>query len=215
MCISGSSGVSFTAFQLRGAAYQWWNTFELDSLVEAASLTWTQFSDMFLREFVPQSLRDVWCAEFEHLRQGTMTVSEYAIRFTDLARHASALVSIVRERVRRFIEGLIPNIRSSMARELEIYVTYKQVVSIARRVEGMLARDREEREAKRSRELGHYSGVRAPATVRHGKGYMSRPASSGIPAPPRPQEPYYAPLVSSAPPVRGAFNGQSSRPGPS
>ncbi|XP_070006770.1 uncharacterized protein [Nicotiana sylvestris] len=79
MCILGFSGVSFTAFQLRGAAYQWWRTFELDSPVEATSPTWTQFSDMFLREFVPQSLKDAWSAVFEHLRQGTMTVLEYVV----------------------------------------------------------------------------------------------------------------------------------------
>lgn len=66
--ISESRGVSFTTFQLRGAAYEWRHTYELDSPDEAASLTWTQFSDMFLREYVLQSLRDAWRAEFEHLR---------------------------------------------------------------------------------------------------------------------------------------------------
>ncbi|XP_070004763.1 uncharacterized protein [Nicotiana sylvestris] len=172
--ISRSSGVSFTTFQLRGAAYQWWRTYELDSPAEAASLTWTQFSYLFLRGYLPQSLKDAWRADFEHLPQGTMTVSEYAVCFTDLAKHAPALVSTVRERVRRFIEGLIPSIRSNMVRELEMDISYQQVVRIARRVE-----------------------------------------ASGVPAPPRPQEPYYAPPISSAPPVWGAFNGQSSKPGSS
>ncbi|XP_070010285.1 uncharacterized protein [Nicotiana sylvestris] len=150
MGISGSSEVSFTTFQLRGAAYEWWRTYELDSPNEAASLTWTQFSDLFLREYVPQSLRDAWRAEFEHLRQGAMTVSEYVVHYTSLARHAPALVSTVRERVYRFIEGLIPSIISSMARELEMDISYQQVVSIARRIEGMHAREREEREDKKS-----------------------------------------------------------------
>ncbi|XP_070022533.1 uncharacterized protein [Nicotiana sylvestris] len=50
---------------------------------------------------------------------------------------------------------------------------------------------------------------------------MSRPVHSALLAansasvPPRPQEPYYAPPISNAPPTRGAFRGQSSRPGPS
>ncbi|XP_070051777.1 uncharacterized protein [Nicotiana tomentosiformis] len=198
MGIVETSGVSFTAFQLRGAAYQWWRAYELSSSDEAASLTWTHFSEMFLREYVPQSLRDAWRAEFEQLRQGSMTVSEYAVHFSRLARHAPALVATVKERVRRFIEGLHPSIRTSMARELEMDITYQQAVSIARRVEGMFARDREEREAKRSRETGNYSGARAPAAC-YGRGFVSRPvysalpAASGVPAPPRPQEPYYAP----------------------
>ncbi|XP_070004206.1 uncharacterized protein [Nicotiana sylvestris] len=122
--ISGSSGVSFNAFQLRGAAYEWWCTYELDSLNEATSFTWTQFSDLFLREFVSQSLRDAWRAKFDHLCQGAMTISEYAVCYTSLSRHAPALVSTVRERVRRFIEGLISRIKSSMVCKLDMDISY-------------------------------------------------------------------------------------------
>ncbi|XP_070009976.1 uncharacterized protein [Nicotiana sylvestris] len=189
--ISGSSGVSFTAFQFRGSTYDWWRTYELDSPDAAASLTWSQFLDMFLREFVPQSLRDAWRAKFEHLCQGAMTVSEYAICYTRLSRHAPALVATVCERVRRFIEGLISPSRSSMAQELEMDISYQQVVTISRSIEGMHAREREEREAKRSRESGHYSGARTLAACRHGRGYMSCPIHSDLPtvssapAPPR------------------------------
>ncbi|XP_070031662.1 uncharacterized protein [Nicotiana tomentosiformis] len=71
------------------------------------------------------------------MRQGAMTVSEYAICFSELARHAPALVATVRERVCRFIGGLHPSIRTSKARELEIDITFQHAVSIARRVEGL------------------------------------------------------------------------------
>nr|XP_009758276.1 PREDICTED: uncharacterized protein LOC104210988 [Nicotiana sylvestris] len=122
-----------------------------------------------------------------------MTVSEYAVCFSDLARHAPALVSTVRERVCWFIEGLILSIRASMDRELEMDISYQQVMSIARRVEGMLARDRKERGDKR--------------------GYVSRPihsaflAASDISALRRPRELYYASPVSSVPSARGVING--------
>ncbi|XP_070054155.1 uncharacterized protein [Nicotiana tomentosiformis] len=125
MGIVETSGVFFTSFQLRGASYQWWRAYELSSLDEAASLTWTQFSEMFLREYVPQSLRDAWRAEFEQLRQGAMIVSEYVVRFSELARHAPDLVATVRERVHCFIEGLHPSIQTSMARDLEMDSTYQ------------------------------------------------------------------------------------------
>ncbi|XP_070035168.1 uncharacterized protein [Nicotiana tomentosiformis] len=151
---------------------------------------------MFLREYVPQSLRDAWRAEFEQLRQGSMIVSKYAIRFSDLARHTPAFVVIVRERVRRFIQGLHPGIRFNMARELEMDIAYQQIVSISRRLKGMQIRERKER------------------------GYVCRPinstlpASNRIPATPRPQVPYYEPPVFIVPPVGGTFSGQSSRSGP-
>ncbi|XP_070048948.1 uncharacterized protein [Nicotiana tomentosiformis] len=171
MGVAETSGVSFTIFQLRGTAYQWWRTFELYIPSEAASLTWTQFSDIFLGEYVPQSLRDAWRVEFEQLHQYAMTVSEYSVQFNDLSKHPPALVATVRERV----------------------------VRIARRLGGILNQDREKREAKRSRESGTYSGTRAPATACQGRGYMGRPVQSALPAASndpattRPQDPYYAP----------------------
>ncbi|XP_070036351.1 uncharacterized protein [Nicotiana tomentosiformis] len=124
MGIMEMSGVSFTTFQLSGAAYQCWRAYELSSPDEEASLTWTQFSEMFLRAYVPQSLRNARSAEFEKLRQGAMTVSEYAICFSELARNAPTLVATFRERVRRFIEGLHPSIQTSMDMELDIDITY-------------------------------------------------------------------------------------------
>ncbi|XP_070025263.1 uncharacterized protein [Nicotiana sylvestris] len=104
MGIVEMSGIAFATFQLKGATYQWWQAYELGSPADAASLTWIQFSEMSLREFVPQSLRDTCHVEFEQLRQGTMFVSKYAIRFSDLARHAPALVSPQLESV--FIDSL-------------------------------------------------------------------------------------------------------------
>ncbi|XP_070057157.1 uncharacterized protein [Nicotiana tomentosiformis] len=79
MDIVEMSGVAFTTFQLKKAAYQWWRAYKVGNPSEAASLTWDQFLEIFLREFVPQTLRDTWRVEFEELHRSTMTVSEYAV----------------------------------------------------------------------------------------------------------------------------------------
>ncbi|XP_070004938.1 uncharacterized protein [Nicotiana sylvestris] len=68
---------------------------------------------------------------------------EYVVHYTSLASHAPALVSTVRERVRWFLEGLIPSIRSSMDRELEMDISYQQMVSIGRRIKGMHSREQQ------------------------------------------------------------------------
>ncbi|XP_070054322.1 uncharacterized protein [Nicotiana tomentosiformis] len=99
-------GVAFSTFQLSGATYQWWQAYKEGILADASLITWTKFLEMFLREFVPQTHHDAWRTEFKQLRHGTMTVSEYAIRFSELSRHVLALVSKVKERVCRFIERL-------------------------------------------------------------------------------------------------------------
>ncbi|XP_070045038.1 uncharacterized protein [Nicotiana tomentosiformis] len=142
-------GVSFTIFQLSCATYRWWQIYEEGRPADATPPTWAQFSEMFLKEFVPQTLRDVWHTEFERLRQGTMTISEYAIRFSELARHAPILVPIVREWVCRFIEGIDYDIKICMARELQTDTPFQQVVEIARKIEGVLGEERESKVAKR------------------------------------------------------------------
>ncbi|XP_070034947.1 uncharacterized protein [Nicotiana tomentosiformis] len=166
------SGVVFTTFQLSGAAYRWWQGYEEGRLADADPLTWAQFSEMFLREFVPQTLRDAWCIEFEQLCQDTMTVSEYAIRFSELSRHAPTLVPIVRERVRRFIEGLIYGSRFNMARELETDTPFQQVVEIARRMEGMRCHENEDKEAKSPCGPGGSTDPYFGGRIRHGRDFV-------------------------------------------
>lgn len=80
---------------------------------------------MFLREYIPQRHIDALRTEFEQSRLGTITISENVCCFSDMHIYAPALVSTVRERVRRFIEGLHPSVRTSMAREIEMDILYQ------------------------------------------------------------------------------------------
>lgn len=85
----------------------------------------------------------------------------------------------------------------------------------------MRGREREDREAKWPRDSGRHSGARSLIAAHHGRGNVSRPvhltlpASSGTPATHRFPVSRYAPPLSSEPPTRDAFGGQSNRPGTS
>ncbi|XP_070050505.1 uncharacterized protein [Nicotiana tomentosiformis] len=148
-----------------------------------------------------------------------MTVSEYAIRFSELSCHAPALVSTVREQVRRFIEGLSYGLRFSMARELETDTPLHQVVEIAWRMDRTGVQEREDKVSKRPRDSGEFSGARASISARNDRGYVrcrvhspllaTRSASSIL----RSQVSHYAQPLFRAPPARGAFIYQSSRLG--
>ncbi|XP_070039982.1 uncharacterized protein [Nicotiana tomentosiformis] len=130
---------------------------------------------MFLMEFVPQTLRDTWHAEFEQLPQGTMMVSEYAIGFSELARHAPTLVPTVKERVCRFIEGISYDLRFYMARELHTDTPFQQVVEIAWMLKRVRGEEREAKETKTSRSSRGFSGFYSSAMTHHGGGLGSRP----------------------------------------
>ena len=69
----------------------------------------------FLREFrdryMPEVYRDEKQREFLNLKQRTMTVAEYEVRFTQLSHYAPMMVATKRDRCRRFEEGLNYEIR--------------------------------------------------------------------------------------------------------
>ncbi|XP_070035395.1 uncharacterized protein [Nicotiana tomentosiformis] len=67
-------------------------------------LTWPKFKEGFRAMFLPSSRMDELRRQFKHLKQGTMSVTEYEMEFTKLAKYAPNLILTEREKVRRFIE---------------------------------------------------------------------------------------------------------------
>ncbi|XP_070032719.1 uncharacterized protein [Nicotiana tomentosiformis] len=108
------------------------------------------------------------------IKRGTRTVSEYAIRFSELARHVPISVPTVRERVHRFIEGLGYDLKICMARELQSDTLFQQVVQIARMLERVRNEERESKEAKSSRSSGGFSEFYSASSTDHGGGLGSR-----------------------------------------
>ncbi|XP_070039824.1 uncharacterized protein [Nicotiana tomentosiformis] len=109
-----------------------------------------------------------------------MTVSEYAIRFSKLSRQSPTLVPTVRERVRRFIKGLSYGLRFSMTRELETDTPFQRVIKIAMRLERIRGEERQDKETKRSRDSGGFSGFYSSTMTHHGGGSGSRPIQSAL-----------------------------------
>ncbi|XP_070049936.1 uncharacterized protein [Nicotiana tomentosiformis] len=137
-----TSGVSFTIFQFSRAAFRCWEAYERRRT-----------------KFVPQSRREELRRQFEQLRQDGMSVMQYEMRFSELARHAVWLVPTDRERIRTFIDGLIYQLRLLMTRERVSGATFDEVVDIARKIEIVCSQEHREREAKRPRGPGDFSGV--------------------------------------------------------
>ncbi|XP_070039887.1 uncharacterized protein [Nicotiana tomentosiformis] len=111
-----------------------------------------------------QEREELWC-QLEQLEQGQMSVTDYEAIFSELSRHALMILPTDAERVQRFVAGLHPSIRASMAREVEMGTDYQLVVEISRRIEGYRQRGREQmQQDKRTRFLGEFRG--APARGR-------------------------------------------------
>ncbi|XP_075082743.1 uncharacterized protein LOC142166895 [Nicotiana tabacum] len=63
-------------------------------------LTWPQFKEAFRAKFLPNSRMDELRPQFEHLQQGTMSVTEYVMEFIKLAEYAPNLIPTEREKLR-------------------------------------------------------------------------------------------------------------------
>ncbi|XP_070046734.1 uncharacterized protein [Nicotiana tomentosiformis] len=171
MRILESHGVDFTTFQLEGRTRRWWQSYLLGRPTGSPPMNWSQFTHRFLDRSIPPSEREELRYQFEHLKQGDMSVTDYEVRFSELSRHALMILPTDAERVRRFVVGLHSSIRANMAREVEMGISYQLVLEIAQRIEGYRQRGKEQmHQDKRAHFSGEFRG--APARGRGGASYF-------------------------------------------
>ncbi|XP_070043150.1 uncharacterized protein [Nicotiana tomentosiformis] len=118
-----------------------------------------EFSRLFLKKFLPITLREDYRMQFERLQHGSMAVTQYESRFVDFARHALLLIPTNGERVRWFIKGLTHPIKLRMAKKAGSEISFQDVANVARRIEMVLAKERGKRYDKRPRQFGGFSGA--------------------------------------------------------
>ena len=97
---------------LDGSALQWWRSRESTLGNEGIKESWDEFIKMMRDHFFTVYHYDTKRSEFINLRQGTdMSVDAYHEKFIQLMQHAPEVVSDEDKKVRRFREGLLPEIR--------------------------------------------------------------------------------------------------------
>ncbi|XP_060177824.1 uncharacterized protein LOC132607759 [Lycium barbarum] len=93
-------GVEFPTFLFSGSAESWWISIQRGRQAGLPPITWSEFLALFKDRFIPLSKQDDMRRQFNNLRQGIMTVTEYEAKFTDLSRYVPYLVEDPREKVR-------------------------------------------------------------------------------------------------------------------
>ena len=74
-------------------------------------MTWAEFHEFFMCKYFPTTSTHAKAQEFLELKQGAMTVIEYVVRFTELARFTDNYVATDLAKVRRFENGMRLSIR--------------------------------------------------------------------------------------------------------
>ncbi|XP_070014495.1 uncharacterized protein [Nicotiana sylvestris] len=217
MGIVETNGVDFATFRLSASAKTWWRDYCLARPAGSPPLTWDQFTELFLEKFLPVTQREALRRQFERLQQGSMTVTQYDTRFIGLARHALIILPTERERVRRFIDGLILPIRLQMAKEAGSEITFQEEANVACRVEMVLSQGGGHGSDKRPRHSGRFSGTSSGGRDSYGRGHPPRPFQSALQVSHSTpggsgSQPYYSAQQSiSAPPLQSFRGGHSSR----
>jgi hypothetical protein len=79
--------VLFASHQLVGPAVDWWDTY-VKAHEEPETINWQEFRNNFRTHHVPLGVMKLKKKEFEDLKQGSMTVSEYVTHSTQLFHYA-------------------------------------------------------------------------------------------------------------------------------
>jgi hypothetical protein len=79
--------VLFASHQLEGSTVDWWDAY-IEAHEEPKSINWQEFKNSFRSHHVPLGVMKLKKKEFEDLKQGSMTMSEYVTRFTQLSHYA-------------------------------------------------------------------------------------------------------------------------------
>ena len=127
-----SKKVNIGTFYLAGEADIWWNT--IKHKWQELELTWAKFTEELRAQFYPVTLQRQKEKEFMELKMtGSMTILQYASKFTELSRFAPEIVASERMKMRRFEEGLAFYIRNQLAGQP--IKTYQELYEWAAEVE--------------------------------------------------------------------------------
>ena len=99
-------------------------------------MSWTQFKEEFLKKFYPTVSKDQKIEEFFKLEQGTMSVTDYEKKFSELVRHVPLFCDHEVQKSKRFVVGLIKEVKSILASVS--HTQYGQVVEAAIGIERIL-----------------------------------------------------------------------------
>ena len=105
MHVTKEESVELTSYRLKDVTYDWvvmwWNS----RGENASPISWQIFQDTFLYRFFLHEIREAKVEEFMNLRQGSMIVKEYCLKFNQLAKYAPDLIADPRVSMRKFLTG--------------------------------------------------------------------------------------------------------------
>jgi hypothetical protein len=119
--------VLFALHQLVGPAADWWDAY-VEAQEEPEAINWLEFKNSFRSHHVPLGVMKLM-KEFDDLKQGSMTVSEYVTRFNQLSHYAPDNVDTDEKKQDWFLNRL--NDGLAYALEARDFINFQDMVDKA------------------------------------------------------------------------------------
>ena len=98
--------VELASYQLKDVAQTWCKMWRDSRVLGGVPVTWELFKTAFLERFFPREMKEAKAEEFINLKQRSMTVREYSLKFLKLSRYATSLVSNSKDEINRLLTGI-------------------------------------------------------------------------------------------------------------
>ena len=119
-------------------------------------LTYNDFLREFKDRYMPQIYRDENQREFLNLKQRTLTVAEYEVRFTQLSHYAPMMVATEKDKCCRFEERLHYEIQKQLT--LSDLRSYQDLRAAAIRAERLIKEGERFQQSRKSKRPGTSQG---------------------------------------------------------
>ncbi|XP_075500105.1 uncharacterized protein LOC142538687 [Primulina tabacum] len=130
-------------YQLKDRARDWWEATKMGLDEQGIEVSWIVFKTQFTEQFSPPSYYTEKENEFNSLRQGNMSVAEYASTFTAMLKYAPHVAASPKAKYNRFVNGLNNNIYTYVVSGLPtvaLHTGFAEAVERAKNAEAGLKR---------------------------------------------------------------------------
>ncbi|XP_073130844.1 uncharacterized protein [Henckelia pumila] len=127
-------------FLVKGLAQIWWRSASTPLIAARGFSTWEEFRTAFHKLYFPPALRQAKASELLSLRQGSMSIDEYRLKFFELLPYCPQIADSTEAKYNLFLQGLNQEIHDWVAVGNDM--TYEGLVSRCHQDEDSILRNR-------------------------------------------------------------------------
>ncbi|KAH0728078.1 hypothetical protein KY284_003943 [Solanum tuberosum] len=179
MHVADTDWVELAAYQLKDVARTWFEQWKGGRVENAPPASWAGFEEAFLGHFFPRELKDAKVREFLTLKQESLGVHEYSLKFTQLSCYGSEIGADMRNILSLFVARLSRLSSKEGRAAMPIKdIDISRLMVYMHQVEEEKLRDREEFRNKRAMN-GNESGLqKGEFNGQNSKDFKARPTQS-------------------------------------